>query len=234
MKSLRIPAFACVLLTASLLAFARPQAPTLKPGVERWPIKTSLATGVDPSKSKTVAFGDLIQLADPPGAKKNDPAFQSARIPAFSNSLNAKEGDILTVTGWLHIIATESDGDYHIQISANRNDGNQCLIVEIPRPEAEFVASADLRPLFDAARTLCRTKLLHGANTEPSSTGNCMAHPPFVQVTGQLFYDDSHVGDPPRGKKQQHAATLWELHPVTKFAFAAIPANAEPLGTPCK
>jgi hypothetical protein len=232
MKSLRVLAF--VLLAASLLVAAAPQTPALKPGVERWPIKTSLATGVDPAKSKTVAFAGLIQLADPPGAKKNDPAFQSARILPFSNSLNVKEGDILTVTAWLHIIATEADGDYHIQISAGRNDGNQCLIVEIPRPEPEFVASADLRPLFDAARTLCRTQLLHSATTEPSSTGNCMVHPPYVTVTGQLFYDDSHVGDPPRGKQHQLAATLWELHPVVKIAFAPLPANAEPLGTPGK
>ena len=47
-----------------------------------------------------------------------------------------------------------------------------------------------------------------------------MQHPVHVQVTSQLFYDDAHVGDPPRGKKGCKAATLWELHPVTDLEFA--------------
>jgi hypothetical protein len=50
-----------------------------------------------------------------------------------------------------------------------------------------------------------------------------MQHPVYVTVTGILFYDDSHVGDAPRGKKGMKAATLWELHPVTAIAFAPAP-----------
>ena len=40
------------------------------------------------------------------------------------------------------------------------------------------------------------------------------------EVAGQLFYDDAHVGDQPRGKRGMKAATLWELHPVTHIAFS--------------
>jgi hypothetical protein len=47
----------------------------------------------------------------------------------------------------------------------------------------------------------------------------------YVTVTGQLFYDDSHIGDPPRGKKGMHAATLWELHPVTDIQSATPPGH---------
>ena len=41
--------------------------------------------------------------------------------------------------------------------------------------------------------------------------------PPRVRarVTGQLFFDDAHVGDPPRAKRGMKAATLWEIHPIT-------------------
>ena len=47
-----------------------------------------------------------------------------------------------------------------------------------------------------------------------------MQRPPFVRVAGQLFYDDAHVGTPPRGKKGCKAETLWEIHPVTDIGFA--------------
>jgi hypothetical protein len=48
-----------------------------------------------------------------------------------------------------------------------------------------------------------------------------MQHPPFVAVTGQLFYDDAHVGTAPRGKKGCKAESLWEIHPITAIGFAA-------------
>ena len=50
-----------------------------------------------------------------------------------------------------------------------------------------------------------------------------MNHPPYVTVTGQLFYDDYSVGLPPRGKRNMQAATLWEIHPVTDIVFAPLP-----------
>src|SRR3989442_644355 len=37
-----------------------------------------------------------------------------------------------------------------------------------------------------------------------------LKHPARVSCVSQLFYDDSHVGDPPRGKGGQKATTLWE------------------------
>jgi hypothetical protein len=212
-----------VVLLALGLSVATGQKPA-HPGVERWPVKTSLPS--NPGSAKIVALADLLSFIDPvvtPKVSKNDPRFQNARIPPFSNSLSIHEGELITTTGWLHLIAGESDGDYHIQISASAADGNNCIIVEVPNPDPAYVADAALRPKFEQVRTFLKTKTL--ANKEPSSTGSVMAHPPFVQVTGQLFYDDSHVGDPPRGKKGMKAATLWELHPVTVMAFAAKPAK---------
>src|SRR5438093_10984138 len=88
----------------------------IKPGVERWPIKTSVLA-VNVSHGTPVAYADLVKLDDPPGVGKNDHRYQAARIPAFTNALGITEGDILTITGWLHRVVGESDGDYHIQIS---------------------------------------------------------------------------------------------------------------------
>jgi hypothetical protein len=197
-------------------------------GTERRPIKDSLPTGANLTQSKTVSLADLLKMPDPqPKVHKNQAEFQKQRIPAFSNPLNVKEGDIVTVTGWLHLVALEgNDTDYHIQISGSQDSGEQCLIVEVPEPGC--VDSADLKPKFQTIRDWVKKNLLRDPSKEPSSGGSVMQHPLFVRVTGQLFYDDSHVGDNPRGKKQGKpgggaAATLWEIHPITDLQFAPKP-----------
>lgn len=205
-----------ILGIALLLAGAAVAQHATKPGVERWPIKTSVPAGK--SKAQTVALSDLLALANAEGVSKNDPKYQDARIPAQTGQKHP-EGTLITTTGWLHLVAAETDGDYHIQISGSATSGDQCLIVEVPNPDPAYVQSADLQPKFDAVRTFIKQKMLAGK--DPSSYGSVMQHPVYVTVTGILFYDDSHVGDPPRGKKGMKAATLWELHPVTAMAFAA-------------
>ena len=69
------------------------------------------------------------------GVGKNDHRSRAARIPAFTNALGITEGDILTTTGWLHLVAGESDGDYHIQISDSQDSQVSCLIAEVPNPD---------------------------------------------------------------------------------------------------
>jgi hypothetical protein len=189
-------------------------------GVERWPVKTSVPDGTNFSKAAQVALTDLLALPDAPGVGHDDAKYQSARIPAKAGD-KFSEGQLLTTTGWLHLVAGETDGDYHIQISDSDSTGDHCLIVEVPNPDPKFTASADLQPKFAAVRDLIKTKMLAGK--DPSVGGSVMQHPVYVTVSGILFYDDSHVGDPPRGKKGMHAATLWELHPVTAIAFAPKP-----------
>ena len=63
-------------------------------------------------------------------------------------------------------------------------------------------------------------QILHGK--APSESGR-IVKPVYVKVTGQLFYDDAHVGQPPRGKKKMQAATLWEVHPVIDVQFVHPP-----------
>jgi hypothetical protein len=204
-----------LLIAAMIAGSAAAAGQAVKPGVERWSIKTSVPGGA--SKAQTAALADLIALKDVDGIKKNDSRYQSARIPAQPGA-RLTEGDLLTTTGYLHLVASETDGDYHIQISASADSGDNCLIVEVPNPDPAFVKTTSLQPEFEAVRTFIKTKLLAGK--EPSTKGSVMQHRVFVTVTGVLFYDDSHVGDPPRGKKGMLAATLWELHPVTAIAFA--------------
>jgi hypothetical protein len=215
---LRVLAVLACLAAPALLAA---QQVVLKPGVERWPIKTSTLDGG--TSGKPAMLADLLGLENATDVKKNDQRFKEARIPGEQASIG-KEGDLVTTTGWLHLVALEDDGDYHIQISDSQTDGNNCLIIETPKDDSEFVKDdAKLIEHAAAVRLFIRKNLLHDATKEPSGTGNKMAHPPFVRVTGALFYDDAHVGDQPRGKKGMKAATLWELHPVVSIAFAPKP-----------
>src|SRR5437899_3662583 len=122
---------------SSILAF--------QPGKVRWPIKTSIPEGADLDHPTRVDLADLIdatKLPDAPGVTKNDAQFQAARIPKFDNPLGIAEGDILSTVGWLHLVAAEADGDYHIQVSPTHDDdqGTDFLIVEVPTPETDFVA----------------------------------------------------------------------------------------------
>ena len=204
--------FTLVLTAASCAAYAQ--------GTERWSIKTSVPDGTNFSKATEAALLDLLALPNAPEVTHNDPRYQSARIPAKAGD-QFPEGKLITTTGWLHLVAGETDGDYHIQISGSAATGDQCLIVEVPNPDPKFTASADLQPKFAAVRDLIKTKMLAGK--DPSVGGSVLQHPVYVTVSGILFYDDSHVGDPPRGKKGMHAATLWELHPVTAITFAPKP-----------
>ncbi len=197
-----------VVLCVSLGFAQKPKG--MKPGVERWPIKTSAHEMNEAPKD--IPLDSLIALADPPEVRKNDPRYQDAFIPAFRNSGNLEEGAMVRVEGWLHLVAYETDGDFHIQVSDNRNSGDHCLVVEVPYPS--YVKSApNLKKLCASARSYIKKNILNAK--DPSPSGTVLKDAVYVTVTGQLFYDDSHVGDRPRGKKGMHAATLWEIHPVT-------------------
>ena len=216
------PRSATYVLTLAVLLVATPAAPrTLKPGVERWPIKTSVPAGANLSHPRKAALVKVLALQDVAGVKKNDARYQEARIPDATDGL--KEGQILSTKGWVWLVALEDDGDYHIQVSDSPTSGNHCLIVEVPKDDPAFESDPTLREKAATVRKVVRLRLLHDVNREPSESGNLMQHPPYMTVVGQLFYDDSHVGDQPRGKKQMKASTLWEIHPITALTFAPAP-----------
>ena len=205
-----------------LLVSAELRAECTEPGKARWPIKSTVASIAALKHPKDVDLGDLLDLPDPPGVTKNDADYQENLIPAFSNAAGLEEGDIVAVEGWLHLVAKEpNDCEYHIQISGSRTNGDHCLIVEVPLEHKVSVPSATLRSRVKIVRSFVRTKLLKGK--EPGSGGNIMQRPPYVRIVGQLFFDDYHIGDQPRGKKGMKAATLWEIHPIAAMEFAPKP-----------
>ncbi len=196
-----------LLILQTVFSYAQPAG--MKPGVERWPVKTSILSS---EEGQPVALSDLFSLGEAPGVSKNDARFQAARIPAFPNAKNLTEGETISTEGWLHLVAWEPDGDYHMQISADAENGDHCLIAEIPLDNAGYVGDANLRSILHEARSTV-DQILGGP---AGSSGTLLPTAVFIRVTGQLFYDDAHVGEATqRGKKGMHAVNLWEIHPVT-------------------
>lgn len=190
-----------------LTAAANVQAKEQKPGVERWPIKTTIAKVV---KSPTpIDFDKFVVLPDPSSAAHNNKDFKKKRYQG--------EDQIVSVKGYVYLVAGEPDGDYHIQISNSAQSGDHCIVVEVPKDDPTYVQDPYVREKAGAVRQLIRDKLLNGK--EPASGGSVMKRPPYMEFAGALFFDDAHVGDPPRGKKGMHAATLWEIHPVIGARF---------------
>lgn len=199
------------LLSLVLVAYAADERP-------RWPIKTSVPLPMD--GAVVVSFDELVRFPPQPNPRKTsvkgDSKYQLKRYPPFRNSLGLREGSIVSLTGYLHLVASEkNDGDYHIQISGSPTDGNNCIIVKVP---AENEGPAELHPYYAKVRKFVRDRLLKGE--EPSSGGNVMNHAPYVEVAGQLFFDDWFLNEPARGKRGMKAATLWEIHPVLGIRFA--------------
>ena len=184
----------------------------------RWTIKTALPVGVDPSRGREVPLQTLVTLPDVPGVARKDPRFQYARIAGWKGPMGLGEGSMVTTRGWLQLVANPADADYHLQLTAAPGDRASALIVEIPSPDSLHTSMEGMRPIFAAARAWVREHALGGQ--EPKHKGTVLAQPIYVTVTGPLFYDDQHVGQPPRGKRGQPAGTLWEIHPVSHIDLA--------------
>jgi hypothetical protein len=206
---------ASIFSASLLISSSISQAQQLEPGVYRWSIKTSVVSG---ATTKSTTVDQLLSLANPVSARSQVPA--DSRMAKTVDGL--KEGDIITITGWLLLVALEDDskkhrdGDFHIQIRNSSAWGDTCLIVEIP--DSDFVSDPQLKQKCAQAREFVVSRLLNGK--QPTTTGNKMTHPVFVTITGQLFFDGEHMSGPPRGKRGMHSYTCWELHPVMDMSFA--------------
>ena len=212
-----------------LLCFAvRPA--DVKPGSVkgRWPIKTSLPEGTDVTQTGTlVALSDLLAL--PPAADSMTEQFETVRYPKTAGA-NYAEGQIVRTRGYLRLVAGENDGDYHIQISETPDTFDNSLVVEVPKDDPVFIANApDLIPVAKSVRAWVITSLK--LTRDPLGLTIPMRNPPYVEVTGQLFFDAAHEADTKGGKyrgkdingKQLPSKTVWEIHPITRIAFAPVP-----------
>ena len=203
---------ACVALAFSVLslAFDEPGTPAA-----RWPVKTSLPTSASLRKHAHPDLNKLIHLDPPPAYVRKQT--RSVRIPGKVSGL--ADGQMVQVDGYVHMLARDPDGDYHLQITESADKITPCFIIELPKPEAAFVADAALRSSLETARAKIRLGLLHDENKEPSSGGHVMAMVPKMRIIGQLFYDDQHTGAGRKGKLGCKELPSWEIHPVTKLSF---------------
>lgn len=204
--------------------------PCIKPGSARWPVKTSLPSGASNVKMTLVNALSDATLPSLPDVKENDPRYASKRI--LDQPIH--EDKLVTISGWLYLVAFESDDcDFHIQISPQpRTTTNKptpddnCMIVELP--SGQYAANQPLGAKFETMRQWVIDKLLAGKPPKIGSV-HVMVHPVYVGVTGALFYDDAHQYKADhttgRGKRGMESKTLWELHPITKLAFAPKPAT---------
>jgi hypothetical protein len=76
-----------------------------------------------------------------------------------------------------------------------------------------------LRPMIEAARNFVKSKVLAGK--EPSRQEATLPNPLYIQITGQLFFNDVSIGDDSRPDAQGlHRASRWEVHPGLVLAFS--------------
>jgi len=198
--------------------------PCIQPGVERWPVKTTLPPG---APTKTMTLADALALPPLANVAKDDPRYQSTRIL----DQPVKEDTLVTLSGYLYLVGFESDDcDFHIQISPQPRTStdkptkdDNCIIVETPSGQYATTITNQV----EEVRQWIIDNLL-GKTAPTIGSVHVMQHPVYVTVTGALFYDDGHVyladGGTGRGKEGMESKTLWELHPVVSIAFATAPA----------
>jgi hypothetical protein len=210
----------------------------LKPGVDRWGVKTTVSkdqfkTNGTPKKVSKIKLDDLLNLAPPDPQKYNYKTFDAQTTGTErmrgQDSKRPQEGDIVQIEGYVQLVMLSRegpkhrDGDYHVQVTSDVNKRANCLIVEVPFED--FVTDSNI-PDEAALRDTLRKKL-KPTSGEFATSGSCMVHPPRMAITGQLFYDVHHAAGSPRGRHGCKSPTEWELHPVFKMKFLD-PAGTSP------
>jgi hypothetical protein len=207
---------AWILVLFPIVVFGQPAHESLevKPGKDRWKIKTSL---MHAPKKRAITIADVIDLDDPI-SNYHKSEVDTRRIPTVVGD-EYQEGNLVTLTGWIHLVALErdgtehKDGDYHIQILDGPKWKSGCLIVEVPYPD--FVNDPVLKEQCRKIRESIRVNMLDNKN--PPVKGKRLRKAVHVRITGQLFFDASHLGDKPRGKMKMLSHTCWEIHPITSL-----------------
>lgn len=192
------------------------------PDAARAAIKANLPAGADPTSVRSLTFADITSLPDPPGVVKNDPRYENARIPAFSNSFGVKEGDVVKVAGYLHTVTLMGDGDYNLKFSAKPDSTDNYIVSEIP--DDDDVTDRKVRGMVVAAREYVKSQFLGGKDA--SRQGTVLQDAPYVEITGQLYFGDSHAGEPITPDKQGlHRASNWQIHPGIGVMLTAKPSQ---------
>jgi hypothetical protein len=152
--------------TPEAAELAAPLAPELvKPGTERWNVKT----GQDPDRTKVgknviegadlgrgiveATIEELITLPRPPGLEdthKDPPEFSDVRAGITEVTIWRIEATIIA-------LKQESDGDYHLVL---QGASGQEMVGEIPTPDTEFVGDSPWLDNIGQARNEIDEKLV--------------------------------------------------------------------------
>ena len=185
-------------------------------GEERWGIKTSVVAGALDRDPTQITLESLMDAANPPLTKQQKTAIEKrlwaghvTLAKADGGSLISREGDMVSVEGFLYRARCQKDGDFHLEIGTENKKGAPCLIVEAPDPGQ--VDNSALKSRVSSVRQTL--------NMLPAGifTGAANSKPVHVIISGQLFLDAPHEeADPSGGRGTKHCATnIWEIHPVT-------------------
>lgn len=187
-------------------------------GEDRWSIKTSLPNGAFSQEIQELSLESLIDSTNPPLSASQKKAIANRRwggrltvSDPSGDDVNVKEGDMVSVEGFLYRARCQKDGDYHLEIGASNNKTSPCLIVEAPDPDQ----ISDNDELKNRA-----TEVRQTLDSLPAGifTGKAGTAAIAVKVTGQLFLDAHHIsrGNPGGNRGTKHCATnVWEIHPIT-------------------
>jgi len=120
-----------------------------------------------------------------------------------------RELRVYSVRAWVRRVKTgESDGDWHIELTARQNSPvDSCIVVEIP--------PTDLSAKYALARQDLQSLVAWDSQGDVSP-------PVRLRVIGAAFFDGQHRGGPTHrgqtdgahGRCNSSARALWELHPV--------------------
>jgi len=167
----------------------------IKPGVERWSVKTGADADAALVGQKVVqtTIKDLVDI--PPPQDRRDPRLQEHRLPPVETTIYSVEG---TVTAYKE----EMSGDYHLVVA---DDSGQTMIVAAPNPNPAFVS-----PSSRWAKEIAAVHKTIKDRLNPTSlfTETNLR----VRVAGVGYFSYPHGA---RGE----AKNALQLHPVTSIEF---------------
>jgi hypothetical protein len=200
-------------LTLSSAAWARDC--NFEKGEDRWSIKTSVPQGALTQNAQEVDLQSLIDSPNPTLSPKQKAAIAKRRWAGRlsvsdkdGDNVSLKEGDMISVEGFLYRARCQKDGDFHLEIGVTSNKGSHCLIVEVPDPD-EIPDDVLKDRVVQVRQTL---------DSLDKGIFNGTAPPVPVKIAGQFFVDAHHIsaGDPGGNRGTKHCATnVWEIHPIT-------------------
>ena len=166
----------------------------------RWPAKTS--TALLGSRPRPASVRDILTWPAPPIGR-------GARFRCAPRS--APEAQVVSVVGWVRRVdKRKDDGDWHIELTQERDDPVEaCIVAEIP-PAELHAAFRDARAALDSALRTVRVKR-HGDLPDPVQ----------LRFIGAAFFDGEHLSSKakirPHGRCNASVSALWEIHPVYRI-----------------